>query len=128
MSGLVYDAGVLVVADRGGRWVWAFHNDAVERGQVPRVPAGVLAQVWRGGPQPQLSRLIASCVIEPMDDAVAREVGQLLGAAGQSDVVDASVIVSARRHRDTVVTGDVADLRRLAEAIDEDVTILEVKS
>ena len=56
LTNLVYDTGALIAAERGERRMWALHAEALHRGVLPSVPAGVLAQAWRGGPQPQLSR------------------------------------------------------------------------
>lgn len=44
----------------------------------PIVPSVVLAQAWRGGPQPNLSRLLRGCVIEALAENAAREIGRLL--------------------------------------------------
>ena len=54
MSGLVYDAGALVAADRNNRRMWALHRRALERGIVPQVPATVLIQTWRSSRQAHL--------------------------------------------------------------------------
>ena len=89
---------------------------AVERRMRFAVPAGVVAQVWRDGRrQARLARILASPLtdIEPLDDTRARKTGQLLGIAGTSDVVDASVVLCARAREDTIVTSDAEDLRRL---------------
>ncbi len=59
MAGITYETGVLIAAERGHRRVWALHRRSLERGMVPTVPAGVLAQSWRGGPQHQMSRLLS---------------------------------------------------------------------
>jgi predicted nucleic acid-binding protein len=48
-----------------------------------------------------------------LDEDTARAVGILLGLRGTNDVVDASVVVCARRYGQPVVTGDSEDLRRL---------------
>jgi len=48
----------LIAAERNVRRIWALHRRALERGLVPTVPAGVLGQGWRGGPQAQMSRLL----------------------------------------------------------------------
>lgn len=48
--------------------------DAVCR---PPVPAGVLAERWRGGPQANLSTLLKGCDIEDLTQAQARAVGAL---------------------------------------------------
>ena len=106
--------------------MWSIHRRAQERGAVPIVPAGVLAQAWRGGPQPQLSRLLAGCRIEEFDEPLARSAGATCALAGTSDVVDASVAVGALARDDVVVTSDPDDIRHLARALDlsiETVTI-----
>jgi hypothetical protein len=98
-----YDAGALIAAERGDRRVWALQRRAIERGIVPTVPAGVLSQGWRGGPQAQLSRLLAGCRIEHLDEARARSAGAACGVAGTADVVDAAVVVGAGARGDLVV-------------------------
>lgn len=80
------------------------------------MPAVVLGQAWRGGPQPMLSRLLAGCVIESFDENAGRAVGRLLRAVRSSDVVDAHVVLTAVRTRAAVLTSDPDDLRALAEA------------
>jgi len=117
MAGITYDAGALIAAERGDRRVWALQRRAIERGILPTVPAGVLGQGWRGGPQAQLSRLLAGCRIEHLDEARARAAGAACGVAGTSDVVDASVVVGARARGDLVVTSDGGDLGRLPDAL-----------
>ena len=116
-GGLTYDTGALIAAERDVRHIWALHRRSLERGIVPTVPAGVLAQGWRGGPQHQLSRLLAGCRVEPLDEPRARSAGAACGAAGSSDVVDAAVIVGAAARGDIVVTSDPGDLLRLRDAL-----------
>ena len=58
MPGLTYDAGALLAGEASSRMVWALHRRLLERGVRPVVPAGVLGQAWRGGPQAELSRLL----------------------------------------------------------------------
>lgn len=116
-GGLTYDTGALIAAERDVRHIWALHRRSLERGIVPTVPAGVLAQGWRGGPQHQLSRLLAGCRVEPLDEPRARSAGAACGTAGSSDVVDAAVIVGAAARGDIVVTSDPDDLLRLRDAL-----------
>jgi len=60
------------------------------------VPAAVVAQAWRDGArQARLARLLKGCDVVPLDDASAREVGELLGRAGVSDPADGSVALLA---------------------------------
>lgn len=117
MAGLTYDAGALVAADRSDRRLWALHKRALERGLVPTVPAGVLAQGWRGGPQAQLSRLLKGCRIEHLDESRARAAGAACGIAKVSDIVDAAVVVGAAARGDVAITSDPADLSHIADAL-----------
>lgn len=123
---IVYDAGALVAAERNERPMWALHDASLRRGLSPLVPAAVLAQVWRGGPQASLSRLLAGCTITPLDERIARAAGTLCGQARSDDVVDASVVVLAQMLDASVVTGDATDLRRLAEAVDYPISLHEI--
>lgn len=117
MAGLTYDAGALIAAERSDRRMWALHRRALQRGLVPTVPAGVLAQAWRGGPQPQVSRLLAGCRVETLDETRGRAVGSACALAGTADVVDASVVIGAVRREDLVLTSDPSDLARLGDAL-----------
>lgn len=116
-GGIVYDTGALVAAERADDQVWFVHRRALGRGLRPVVPSVVLAQAWRGGPQPNLSRLLKGCVIEALAENAAREVGRLLATNGSADVVDAAVVVSAASRGDLVVTSDPDDLAALATAL-----------
>lgn len=72
--------------------------------------------LWRDGArQVRLVRLLASEIVEvvSLDDPTARAVGQLCGATGTTDVVDASVVHCARQRSHAVLTGDPKDLRRI---------------
>lgn len=124
MSGLTYDTGALLAAEGGDRRMWALHRRALERLQTPTVPAGALAQAWRGGPQPLLSRVLDGCVIEPLDELAARVAGQLMGHAKSSDVVDASVVAGALQRGDAVVTSDQRDMDGLATEVDRRLNVV----
>jgi hypothetical protein len=69
--GTTYD-GALLAAEANRRELWAIHARSLQRGERPVVPAGVLGQAWRGGPQAQLSRLLRGCRIEDLDEGRAR--------------------------------------------------------
>ncbi|SBW28715.1 twitching motility protein PilT [Protofrankia symbiont of Coriaria ruscifolia] len=126
MKGLLYDAGALIAAEQADHKVWAMHAEALEHDVRPIVPAPALAQVWRGGPQPNLSRLLKGCDIEPLPEETARAVGALLARAGTSDIVDATVVVNAAATDRSVLTSDASDLRALAEAHGTKVNIYSV--
>lgn len=93
---------------------------ALANGDLLVVPAGVVAQAWRNGRrQARLARLLGAriCTIEALDDTRARSAGQLLGVSGTVDIVDASVVLAARRHGLGVITSDPGDLTRLDAAV-----------
>lgn len=115
--GVTYDAGALVAADRGDFRMRMIHADVLRRGILPTVPAGALAQVWRGGPQPGLSRLLKGCRVESLDEAQARASGRLAAASGHHDLVDLCVVEGAARRTDVVVTSDPDDIGRIAASI-----------
>ena len=117
MSGVTYDAGALVAGERNDRVLWAIHKRALERKIRPTVPAGVLAQVWRTGPQVNLSRLLAGCNVEDLTDVRARACGAACAHAKSDDPIDASVVIGAIARRDLVLTSDSHDLLTIAEAL-----------
>jgi hypothetical protein len=121
MSSLVLDSGALSAFERSNRRVLALLARAYEqRGRI-RIPAGVIGQVWRDGrKQVRLARLLSSSTVhvEPLDDESARAAGQLCGIRRTADVIDASVVLCARKYRHAVVTGDVADMRHLDPSLE----------
>ena len=124
MKGATYDTGALLAAERNDRRMWALHAGFLAEEVVPTVPAPVLAQAWRGGGrQASLSRLLALCQVEPMNEAQAREVGRLAGRSRHDDIVDVTVVEGALRRRDAVVTSDPQDLRRIAAALRAELVI-----
>lgn len=125
-SGLTYDTGMLVAAERNVRSAWTMHRRALAQGVLVTVPAAVLAQAWRGGPQPLLSRLLRGCVIDPLDEPVARSAGAACRSSGSSDIVDSSVVTGAASRGDAIVTSDPNDLRRIAMAIGQNIPVQAV--
>ncbi|HWA66214.1 MAG TPA: hypothetical protein VG899_07585 [Mycobacteriales bacterium] len=126
MAGLTYDAGALLAAEANDRRIWAIHRRALERSHLPTVPVAALAQAWRGGPQPLLSRLLDSTVVDDFNEPIARSSGALLDRAGGGDVVDASVVIGALHRGDAVVTSDRDDLTVLAAAAGRKLDIITV--
>lgn len=126
MTPVIYDAGVLVAADRNTRSVWAEHRVRLEAGVVPVVPAPVVAQVSRSPAQAQLRRLLQGCEVVNLTEERAHAAGQLLGRTSSRDVVDAVVAATAAELRADVVTGDRADIRRLLDAAGASGRIVDV--
>ena len=117
MAGVTYDTGALVAAERNDRRMWALHAGFLAEEVVPVVPAPVLAEAWRGGArQASLSRLLAMCDVEALDEKQARRGGALAGKAGHDDVVDVAVVEGAVRRGDAVVTSNEQHIRRIATA------------
>jgi hypothetical protein len=115
-KGFIYDAGVLVAADRSERRVWADHRVRLEAGLLPLVPATVVAQVSRSTKQVQLRRFLSGCEVVALDEASAHESGRLLAKSRTADVVDASVVAIAVAREATIVTSDPDDLGLLVAA------------
>jgi hypothetical protein len=113
---IVYDAGVLIAADRGERRTWAEHRIRLEAGIVPVVPSPVVAQVSRSSRQVQMRRLLRGCEVVAFDETAAHRAGALLGKSHTADVVDASVVALAVERRADIQTGDASDIERLIGA------------
>jgi hypothetical protein len=113
---IVLDAGALIAFERGDARIRALVREALKEGVRLVIPAGALGQVWRGAPrQAPLRALVKgpTSVVPALDQVLAEAAGVLCGRAGTSDVIDASVVLVARRERALVVTSDVANLHRL---------------
>ena len=126
MSAVVYDAAVLVAADRNERRTWAEHKARLEFGVIPLVPAPVVAQVSRSPKQAQLRRFLTGCAVVPLGKSEAHEAGRLLGLTGTADVVDAVVVTTALRQKAMILTGDHADMERLVRASGREVAVVSV--
>lgn len=123
---VVYDAGVLVAADRDDREVWADHRARLEAGLVPVTTAPVVAQVSRSPHQVQLRRFLRGCEMAAFTPEEAHRVGGLLAKAGTSDVVDAHVVLIASGSRSTVRTSDEADLEQVSNILPQPVDVQPV--
>lgn len=85
------------------------------------VPAGVVAQVWRGSArQARVASVLkaSNATVEPLDLEAAKVVGVVCADAGTSDVVDASVAIAGLVHRAVVLSSDPDDLLALAPGLD----------
>ena len=116
MSALVLDAGALIAVDRGDRAAMARLAVAAESGVGLRTNPMVVAQVWRGGGRAaNLARVLAATQVAALDEAAGRAAGELCGAAGTSDPIDASLALLAEPG-DWILTSDPDDIERLVEA------------
>jgi len=117
VSGIVYDTGALLAAERRHRGLWALHEQSLAGGVRPIVPVVVLAKAWRGTPHANLSRLLRGCQVTPDTEDLGKAAGALCGRAGTSDVVDGLVVITALRRDALVVTSDPDDLQHLASSL-----------
>jgi predicted nucleic acid-binding protein len=126
MSGVVYDAGALIAAERNDRALWADHRVRLEQGMIPIVAAAVIAQVSRSSRQAQLCRLLRGCDVADLDEDTAHRVGRILAHACTSDVVDGAVVAAAVVRSAAVVTSDRADIAHLLHSAGTDLPIIDV--
>lgn len=126
MRAVVYDAAVLIAADRGDRRIWAEHRVRLEAGMVPSVPSPVVALTSRSPRQAQLRRLLRGCEVVAFGEADAHRAGELLAKSRTTDVVDAAVVVLALERGADIQTGDSADIRRLTGAARAKLVLREV--
>ncbi len=113
---VVLDASALIALERGSRRMSALCREAILGRAALIIPAGVLAQVWRGGPrQAVLAALVKERCVEvvALDTELAIAAGRLCGLRRTSDPIDASVVLIARQRLAVVVSDDVDDLARL---------------
>ncbi len=115
-AGVTLDAGALIGLDRSDRRVVALLVRAHETSARVTVPATALAQAVRSlAGQARLARLVRQPATDvvALDRAEAILVGRLLAVSGTADIVDAHVVVCARRAGQTAATTDPDDLRAL---------------
>lgn len=117
MSGITFDAGGLIALDRKDRRVLALIARAKQLGMHITIPATALALAIRNpARQALLCRLIrqAGTHLIALDGPDATAVGLLLAQTATADIVDAHVVVCARRAAQAVVTTDPGDLGQIA--------------
>ncbi|MCC6164052.1 MAG: PIN domain nuclease [Acidobacteria bacterium] len=118
---VVLDTGALIAFERNDRRVRTLVELAVAHHRALHAPAGVIAQAWRDGrTQARIARLLGSDTVNitALDGNEARAVGVLCRETGTSDVVDASVVLVARRYSALVVTSDPGDIGRIDASLD----------
>jgi hypothetical protein len=125
MPGVTLDAGALIALERDDRPVLVLLARARETGARITIPATALAQVVRApARQVRLARLVRQPTTDvvPLGRVDATSVGRLLAASGTADIVDAHVVICARRAVQQVATSDPEDLRLL----DPDLRVVRV--
>lgn len=121
---LVLDTGALIALERNERPMWTRLKALHDTGEVPVSHGGVLGQAWRGGPrQARLASATGGITIEAIDQPLGRAAGELLGATGLSDVIDACLALICA-DGDEIVTLDRDDLTILVAATGRHVELI----
>ncbi|HVZ32524.1 MAG TPA: hypothetical protein VG963_08860 [Polyangiaceae bacterium] len=116
MSTLTLDAEGSIALDRGDRRLLVLLARAAALGERITVPTTALAHaIRRPSTQVRLSRLIRqpNTGVAALSALDATAVSILLATSKTSDIVDAHVVICARRLRGSIVTSDPDDRRRL---------------
>lgn len=116
MRGFTLDAGGLIAVEKEDRRVLALIRAATADKDRIVIPATALAQVLRNpAKQVRLWRMMQhkQTDVVPLDGSYAQAIGALLAKSGTSDIVDAHVVICARRAGQAVITSDPFDLKRL---------------
>ncbi|MDP9332724.1 MAG: PIN domain-containing protein [Actinomycetota bacterium] len=114
---LILDAGAVIALARNDPRARAFVRRAIELDAEVRVPVVVLAETLRGTPRDaEVHRVLnAASASLPIDEAIGRRAGSLLGRTDRSDTVDAIVVAEAIESGGAgILTGDPVDLTALA--------------
>jgi len=112
VSSVTLDTGALIALERRRPRMWKVLQRARALGVVPVVPADVVAEWWRGRSDIR-EHILASIVVEPLTERLARIAGECLAQGKGATTIDAIVMASAAARGDAVYTSDVDDLERL---------------
>jgi hypothetical protein len=124
---LILDSGALIALERNDRAMWRRLKLALLNEQVPLSHGGVIGQAWRGrgSRQALLAKALDSIEIRALDRALGRAAGELLAAAGRSDVVDAALVLLAN-DGDQIATSDPDDIDQLVKTARRQVDLIQV--
>lgn len=115
MAAITLDTGVFIALERKQRRALVLWKAWERAGVALTVPAVVIAEWWRDR-QWDAARWLSGVEVEPVDEALARIAGEVLGELrlGREHTIDAIVMASAAQRGDTVYTSDFDDMTRLA--------------
>jgi predicted nucleic acid-binding protein len=115
MAAVTLDTGVFIALERKQRRALVLWKAWERAGVTLTVPAVVIAEWWRDR-QWNAARWLDGVEVEPVDEALARIAGEVLGELrlSREHTIDAIVMASAAQRGDTVYTSDFDDMSRLA--------------
>jgi hypothetical protein len=119
-NAITLDTGALIAIEHRSMRMQALLDEIDRREWQVAIPAGVVAQAWRGGPRhARIAALLSDERTEVvlLDDPTARAVGLLCGKSGHADVIDVSVAICARQRNLHVITSDLEDLRAVDSSL-----------
>lgn len=124
---ILLDSGALLGLERNDRAMWRRIKAAHVAGDSLVTHGGIIGQVWRGrGPrQARLAKALDGVDLRPLDAALGRLAGELLGVTGAADALDAALAALAE-DGDLLLTSDPDDLALLARARGRHVEIVRV--
>jgi hypothetical protein len=120
VTGATLDTGALIALEAGSRRMAVLVEEALASGATLAIPAGVLAQAWRGGArQARIARLLRASVtsVIALDQRTALRIGVRCAISGVSDVIDVSVALCALDNAQPVITTDPGDLRAIEPSL-----------
>jgi predicted nucleic acid-binding protein len=120
MIGATLDTGALIALESGSTRMAVLVEEALAGRAELAVPAGVLAQAWRGGArQARIARLLraSSTSVVPLDTKMAVRVGARCAITRTAGIVDVSVAICARDRRHPVITSDPDDIAAIDPAL-----------
>lgn len=112
----VLDTGALIGLERRDPRLVALADEIVRNRLAAFVPAGVVAQSWRGSArQHAVAKLLKAkgVRVDTLDEKTALQIGLRLGSVDGDDVIDGHVALLAARVRGVVYTSDPDDIRSL---------------
>jgi len=120
MTGLTLDTGALIAIEAGSGRMALLVEQAIAAGAELAIPAGVIAQAWRGGArQVGIAKLLQLQVttIVALDAKLALRVGAMCASTRSTDVVDVSVAICAIDRGHPVITSDPDDIAAIDPAL-----------
>lgn len=125
--GITLDTGALIALERRSSRMAKIINEATTYRVVITVPAGAIAEWWRGGKgSHRAAAILAMFNVEPLSERLAKLTGEALAAVPDATVVDAMVMVSAALRGDAVYTADEDDLVRLRDVRFPNTRVLQI--
>jgi hypothetical protein len=120
VTGATLDTGALIALESASTRMAVLAEEALAGRAELAIPAGVLAQAWRGGRRrARIARLLraSNTSVVLLDAKMALRVGARCAAARRADIVDVSVAICASDRGHPVITSDPGDIAAIDPAL-----------